>query len=208
MAVLHLALLPVPLKVERATKPDQYSGPVNADTLQDIFWFTFALLHHTALDGIPIDFANRKIQRCFPILSAWVADYMETLRLHGSKSNACPTCELPAGKLGTDMKNYRASDYAKIPTIWMRKAVLRLEVICYTAQVLGPWYPFVPKVFLWTLPDHPPDVHTPHMLHTVYQELFIIWCTGSKPCSKKMTNYKLLRMFERHSRRTLGIWYP
>ena len=61
---------------------------MNADTLQDIFEFIFASLQHAALDGVPIDCADGKIRRCFPILSAWVADHMENVKLHGLKSNA------------------------------------------------------------------------------------------------------------------------
>ena len=106
MAVLLLALLPVPPKFSKSTKADQYQRQVNADTLQDVFEFIFAPLQHAALDGVPIDCADGKVRRCFPILSAWVADHMENVTLHGLKSNACPTCEVPAEELGTNIKNY------------------------------------------------------------------------------------------------------
>jgi len=113
MAVLLLALLPVLPKLSKSTKADQYQKQVNADILQDIFEFIFAPLQHAALDGVPIHCDDGKVRRCLPILSAWVADYMENVTLHGLKSNACPTCEVPAGELGTNMKNYQARDYAK-----------------------------------------------------------------------------------------------
>jgi len=100
----------VPPKLSKSTKADQYQRQVNADTLQDVFEFIFAHLQHAALDGVLIDCADRKVQRCFPILSAWVADHMENVTLHGLKSNPCPTCEVPAGELGTNMKHYRARD--------------------------------------------------------------------------------------------------
>jgi len=86
---------------------------VNADTLQDLFEFILAPLQHAALDGIPIDYADEKVRRCFPILYAWVADYMKNVTLHRLKSKACPTCEVPAGELGTNINNYRARDYAR-----------------------------------------------------------------------------------------------
>jgi len=113
MAVLLLALLPVPPKLSKSTKADQYQRQVNADTLQDIFEFIFAPLQHTALDGVRIHCADGKVRRCFPILSAWVADHLENVTLHGLKSNASPTCEVPAGELVTNIKNYRARDYAR-----------------------------------------------------------------------------------------------
>jgi len=79
---------------------------VNTDTLQDVFEFIFAPLQHVELHGVPIDCADRKVQRCFPILSARVADHVENVTLHGLQSNACPTCEVRAGELGTNIKDY------------------------------------------------------------------------------------------------------
>ena len=99
MAVLLLALLPVPPKFSKSTKADQYQRQVNADTLHEVFELIFERLQHAALDGIPIDRADGKVWRCFPILSAWFADHMENVTLHGLKSNACPTCEVPAKQL-------------------------------------------------------------------------------------------------------------
>jgi len=92
MAVLLLALLPVPPKLSESTKADQYQRQVNADTLQDVFEFIFTPLQHAALDGVPIECPNGKVQRWFTILSAWVADDMENVTLDPLKSNACPTC--------------------------------------------------------------------------------------------------------------------
>ena len=108
MAVLLLALLPVPPKLSKSTKADQYRRQVNADTVQDLFQFICAPLQHTARHGVPIDCPDPKVQRCFPILSAWVEDQMENVTLHRLNSKACPTCEVPAGESGTNIKNYRA----------------------------------------------------------------------------------------------------
>ena len=113
MAVLFLVLLPVPPKFSKATKADQYQRQVKADTVQDGFEFIFALLQQAEPDGVLIDCAHRKVRRCFPILSAWAADNMANVTLHGLKSNTCPRCEVPAGELGANIKNYRARDYAR-----------------------------------------------------------------------------------------------
>jgi len=77
MAVLLLTLLAVPPKLSKSTKADHYQRQVNADTLQDIFEFIFAPVWHKALDGVPIDCADWKVERGFSILSAWVADHIE-----------------------------------------------------------------------------------------------------------------------------------
>jgi len=113
MAVLLLALLPVPPKLSKSTKAYQYQRQVNADTLQEVFEFIFAPLQDAARDGVPIDCADGKVRSCFPILSAWVAEHMENVTLHGFKSNACPTCEVPPRQLRNNIKNYRARDYAR-----------------------------------------------------------------------------------------------
>jgi len=105
MAVLLLAQMPLPPKLSKSTKADQYQRQVKANTLQDVFKFIFATLQHGALDGVPIDCADGKVQGCFPILSAWVAYHMENVTLNRLKSNASPTCEVPAGELGTKIKN-------------------------------------------------------------------------------------------------------
>ena len=105
MAVLLLALLPVPPKLSKSTKADQYQRQVNADTLKDVFEFIFTPLQQAALDSVLIDCADGKVWRCFPILSVWVADYMENVTPHVLKSDPCPTCHVPAGKLGTNIKN-------------------------------------------------------------------------------------------------------
>jgi len=113
MAVLLLALLPIPPKLSKSSKADQHQRKINADTLQDVFELIFAPLHGVAYSGVPIDCADGKVQLCFPILSAWIADHMENVALHVLKSNACPKCDVPTHKLGTNAKNYRTRDYAR-----------------------------------------------------------------------------------------------
>jgi len=112
MAVLLLALLPIPPKLSKSSKADQHQRQINADTLRDVFELIFPPLQDPAHDGIPIDSADRKVRMCFPILAAWIADHMENVALHGIKSNVCPRCEVPAVELGTNMKVYPFRDYA------------------------------------------------------------------------------------------------
>ena len=38
---------------------------------------------------------------------------MENVTLHGLKSKARPTCEVPDEELGTNIKNYPARDYSR-----------------------------------------------------------------------------------------------
>ena len=102
MAVLLLALLPIPPQFSKSSSADKLQRRINADTLQGVFDLILEPLQETALEGPPIEYADRNIRRCFPILSTWIADHMENVALHRIKSNACPKCEVPLGELGTD----------------------------------------------------------------------------------------------------------
>jgi len=110
MAVLLLALLPIPPKLSKSSKADQHQRKINADTLRDIFELILAPLQDLAHDGVPIDCADGQVRRWFPILAAWIADHMENIALHGIKSNVCPKCEVPAVELGTNIKVYPVRD--------------------------------------------------------------------------------------------------
>jgi len=113
MAVLLLALLPVPPKLPKSSAADKLQRQINANTLRGVFELIFDPLKDATLEGIPIDCADGKIQRCFPIVSTWIADHMENARLHGIKSNACPKCEVTPEELGTGANRHRARDYAR-----------------------------------------------------------------------------------------------
>ena len=172
MAVLFLALLPVPPKFSKSTKADQYQRQVNADTLEDVFEFIFMPLQHAVLDGFPIDCADGKVQRCFPILSTWAADHMENVTLHGLKSNACSTCEVPAGELGTKIKNYRARDYARYERYEFSKRLPGSKPDGAHVKFRGLGINLGQNVFHGLHRVSVPDLHIPDMLHTVYLGLF------------------------------------
>jgi len=91
-------------------KRDQHKRKINTDTLQDVFELIFAPLQGVAPSCVPIDCANGKVRLFFPILSAWMADHMENVALHGLKSNACAKCEVPTHELQTNAKNYETRD--------------------------------------------------------------------------------------------------
>jgi len=82
-ADLLLALLPIPPRVSKSSNADQHQRQINTDTLRDVFELIFAPLEDRAHDGVPIDCADGKVWRCFPILAVWIADHMENDALHG-----------------------------------------------------------------------------------------------------------------------------
>ena len=83
--------MPVPPKLTPSSA-DHLKRPINADTLRGVFELLFEPWQNAALEGGNIDCGDRKVRRCFPILSAWIADHMENLPLYGIKLNVCPKC--------------------------------------------------------------------------------------------------------------------
>ena len=112
MAVLLLALLPIPPNFLKSSKAHQCQRKINAVTLQDIFELIFVPLQDVVHTGLAIDWADSKVRQCFPILSAWIAHYMENVAPHGLKMNACPKCVVPTHELGTNARSHQTRDYA------------------------------------------------------------------------------------------------
>jgi len=106
MAVLLLALLPIPPKFSKSFKADQYQSKINTDTLEDVFEHIFASLQDVAHTSITIDCTDSKVRQCFPILSMWIADHMENVVQQGLKTNACHKCKVPTYKLGTNDRSH------------------------------------------------------------------------------------------------------
>jgi DNA-directed RNA polymerase subunit N (RpoN/RPB10)/oligoribonuclease (3'-5' exoribonuclease) len=54
-----------------------------------------------------------RIRRCFPVICAWIADYVENVNLHSIRSGFCPVCEAPKSSLGNRFCGKHASrDYS------------------------------------------------------------------------------------------------
>ena len=72
---------------------------VHYRTLQAIL----QLLKDIGKDGIDIECADFQTRRCFPILAAWLADYMEYIVLYHIKADSCPVCEVKKDQLGMSL---------------------------------------------------------------------------------------------------------
>jgi len=110
MAILLLRLLPIAPKLAKSSRADKLLRLINADTLRAVFELIFALLNSAARESATIHCTDSKIRRCFLIISAWIADHMENVTLHGIKSNTCPKCEVPPEELESRAGHYRARD--------------------------------------------------------------------------------------------------
>jgi len=170
LAVLLLALLPIPLKLSKSSKVDQHQRQINADTLRDEFELIFAPLQDRAPDGVPIDYADGKVRSCLPILAAWIVDHIENIALHGIKSNVCPRCEVPVVKLGTNMKLYPVRDYAIYHHYDYQNWIGKSDHADITSESLG--IRLGQNVFYGLNWVSPSDLLKADMLHTVYLGLF------------------------------------
>jgi len=106
------------------------------------------------------------------MLSGWVADYMQNVRLHGLRSNTCPTCEMSAGELGTNIKNYRASDSQRYEQYGYEKRFPGSKSDGIQVMFPGLGLNLGKNILHGLHQVSAPDLHTPDMLHTVYLRWF------------------------------------
>jgi len=170
MAVLLLALLPIPPKLSKSSKADQRQRKINADTLQDVLELIFAPLQDVAHTGIAIDSANGKVRQCFPILSMWIADHIENVALHGLKTNACPKCEVRTHELGTNARSHRTTDYTRYQRYKPENQNSGSEsdddhIMCDNLGIGQNVFHRLDRVSA-------SDLYKPDMLHTIYLGLF------------------------------------
>jgi len=85
---------------------------MNGDALAAVFDLVFAQLQQVAQEGTVMDCADGTICHCVPLLSAWMADHVEHLTLHGICRRSCPRFQVSCKELGENpQKKYVVSDY-------------------------------------------------------------------------------------------------
>jgi len=146
---------------------DHLQRQINADTLRGVFELLFDPLQNAALEGVNIDCADGKLRRCFPILSAWIADHMGHIALHGPKSNLCPKCEVLPGEFRTEGNSYRARDYARYERCERESASDNSGTMFETLGI-----DLEKNVFHGLHRDSAPSLHKPDLLLTIYLRLF------------------------------------
>ena len=132
----------------------------------DGFELIFAPLQDPAHDSVPIDCADGKGRRCFPILVGWIADYMENVALYEIKSDVCPRCVVPAVKLGTNMKVDPVRDYAIYHHYDYQNWIRETDHADITPESLG--IRLGQNVFYGLNQVSPSDLDKSDMVHTVY----------------------------------------
>jgi len=73
--------------------------------------------------GYSWDCADGKVRRCYPIVAAWIADYMEYVVLARLISGFCPVCEIPKDAMGHESGILRTGDYRQRDKIRYQRAL-------------------------------------------------------------------------------------
>ena len=101
MAILLVALLLVPPKfTSKKTKTRSAQRTTNDGVLDAVFSFIFNPLEAITKRGKEMSCSDGKVQQCFLVLAAWIADQAENEALHGLKRMSCAVCEVPVEQLG------------------------------------------------------------------------------------------------------------
>jgi len=97
LASIRVALVPDPPKCHfkrhgkiTATKEQQIN---NQEVLRKVFELIFRPWDWLFNTGNHMLWVNSRMQQCYPVISAWMADYFENIHLHSIKQPHCPVSE-------------------------------------------------------------------------------------------------------------------
>lgn len=99
MALLLLAMLPVPPKLKEISLKENQSAENNA-IIHNVLVEVMRNLQRDGQEGILLACLDGMNRLCFPMLCAWITDHMEHILLQNIKNNFCPKFEVPPERLG------------------------------------------------------------------------------------------------------------
>ena len=178
MAMILLALLPVPPKFKSDKAHDDQQREVNRHTLHATLEQLLEPLRHPGENGIDLPCADGKLRRCYPVLAAWIADHEEHVTLHNLARNSCPKCEVPPDQLGT-LAAYTIRDHEAY-----QKRISGYELYGNTSLIEGLASVGLKALYngLWKLPRMSMnELHKPDLLHNIYLGLLknlLDWITA------------------------------
>jgi hypothetical protein len=191
-ATVLLALLPVPPKMLGVAARDARQREVNNEILYDLMEAIFAPMAALGESGLEIECADGKVRLCFLRLSAWIADHLENITLHGIQQNQCAVCEVRPEQLGSYLRRSTAKrDYKKYEYLFNKYADGDQQA---GRELSDRGFKLLPSVF-WGLPNvQQSDLPKPDILHVVYLGIFethlMKWIIGF------LKKYKRLQTFD------------
>ena len=104
-----VALLPVPPKHcfhgPGKSAELQAQQDYNREVLRKVFEIIFTPLNNLFERGKHMLCSDGSVRKCFPIICAWTADYVENGNLHAIKSGLCHVCEAPKSSFGSTISS-------------------------------------------------------------------------------------------------------
>jgi hypothetical protein len=191
-AAVLLALLPVPPKMLGVAVRDARQRQVNNEILCDLMEAIFAPMAALGNTGLEVECADGKVRLCFLRLSAWIADHLENVTLHGIQQNQCAVCEVRPEQLGSYLRRSAAKrDYRKSEHLFNKYCDNDQHA---KQQLTDCGFKLLPSVF-WGLPNvQQSDLPKPDILHVVYLGIFethlMKWVIGF------LKKYKRLQAFD------------
>jgi len=169
-AWIPLAFLPKePLRVEYDSRMTIKQQALEAKQLYHdvIAGILSPLADRNGLTGYEWFCSDEKIRRCYPVISAWLADHEENALIHCIKNNLCPTCTCPNNKLGDWANDDTQNVYPKRDSIKYHQLLSQLQKP--TEKALDALGIKRVKSVLWKLPfikGH--EVVRADLLHNIY----------------------------------------
>jgi len=74
----------------------------NREVLSNVFELVFRPLDPLFNTGKLMLCADSQMQQCYPVICAWMADYLKIIHLHSIKQPHCPLCEAPKSLFGEE----------------------------------------------------------------------------------------------------------
>jgi len=165
-----LALLPIPPKMLDVATRDARQRQVNNEILCDLMEAIFAPIVALENSGLEIECADGKDRLCFPLLSAWIADHLENVTLHGIQQNQCAVCKVRPEQLGSYLRCSAAKrDYRKYEHLFNKFSDKDQQA---GTELTNHGFKLLPSVF-WRRPNiQQSDLPKPDILHVVNLGIF------------------------------------
>ena len=114
-AWIPIAFLPKePMRVERHASISLAAQGIEArQSYHDILAGILKPITQQGSEGHEMFCADECVRKCYPVLSAWLADHEENALIHSIKNNVCPTCTCPNNKLGDWSSDDMNTSYPK-----------------------------------------------------------------------------------------------
>ena len=177
--MILLALLPIPPKFTKQTAAQtDAQRERNRHILHSVLEQVLQPMCSAGEEGVEMSCSDGKVRRCFPILTAWLADHEEHVTLHNIARNRCPRCEVSSENPG-ELQEFPLRNHS----IYQQK-IAQYNCTGDLSTITDLAFVGLKSLYngLWTLPRiEISDIPKPDLLHTIYLGLMknlLEWITA------------------------------